>query len=154
MLAARLLIAAACLSFTGGCAATTGRDRGEAAPTAEAAPSGLVIRLAIGQPAEVAEAGLTFALAAIESDSRCPKGETCVWEGSATVRLTVTGSTGAQDLVLHTSSRSGPDSAIHDGWTVMLAAVDPYPVAGRAIGQADYVVTLRLTQGDTTAATR
>ena len=94
---------------------------------------------------------MTFA--AVDADSRCPKGETCFWEGSATVRLTATSKSGAKDLILHTSPRSGPDSATHAGWTVTLASLEPYPVAGRTIEQADYVVTLRVTQGAPTAAT-
>lgn len=104
------------------------------------------VRVRLGQTALIEPAGLTVTLLAIDSDSRCPKGETCVWEGSATIRLSVTGGTGSQELVLHTSRRAGPDSAIYDGWKIELTALEPYPVTGRTFAQDEYVATLRATK--------
>ena len=110
------------------------------------------IRLRAGESKPVEGASVSVTFASVDADSRCPKGETCVWEGSATVRLTVTGAAGRGDLVLHTSRRAGPAVASYEGWTIGLIALEPYPVSGQQIAQGDYVVTLQVVQDAATVA--
>lgn len=66
------------------------------APVAAAAstplPEGLVV-LAVGQSADIAESTkLTFER--IASDSRCPAGAQCVWEGEVSIALALTSAAG------------------------------------------------------------
>lgn len=106
-------------------------------------------RLQVGQSAAVEGRALEVLFEAVVTDSRCPKGEACVWEGDAIVRLSVQGVDGVEArLELHTASK-GPASAGHGGWSVHLVALEPHPVTGRVIPQAAYVVTLRVVRGTT-----
>ena len=100
----------------------------------------------LGHSAMVTGVALVIGFEAVTSDSRCPKGEVCVWEGDATVRIWLQPGAGAKDVRdLHTSSKQS--SAANFGeWSVRLLALDPYPVTGRMVQQADYVVTLLVTE--------
>jgi hypothetical protein len=52
----------------------------------------------------------------VSNDSRCKKGQTCVWEGDATVNFTV----GGDAVALHTSKKVQPQSAAAHGYQVQL----------------------------------
>ena len=130
-----------------GCAATPGPTPGmpPADPPAEApiAAAGPEIRLQAGQSTTVDGPGLQVAFDSVDGDSRCAKGETCVWEGSATVRFTVTGTAGTQSFALQTSRRAGPNVAAYGDWAIRVVALEPLPVQGREIAPTAYVLTLR-----------
>lgn len=84
---------------------------------------------------------------AVLGDSRCPKGEQCIREGDATVRVWLQKGTGAREpheLRTTEAERSASSAA---GYTVRLIQLDPYPVSGRSIGRADYVATLVVSKG-------
>jgi hypothetical protein len=103
--------------------------------------------LGVGHSTVIDGVALEIGFQAVTSDSRCPKGEVCIWEGDATVCLWVQPAAGTkEDLVLHTSSK-GQSTAEYGNWSIRLVALDPYPVTGRTIPQADYVATLRVTSG-------
>jgi hypothetical protein len=103
--------------------------------------------LSVGQSTVVDGAALEIGFQAVTSDSRCPKGEVCIWEGDATVCIWVQPAAGTkQEFVLHTSSK-GPSVTDFGDWSIRLVALDPYPITGRSILQADYVVTLQVTSG-------
>ena len=90
---------------------------------------------------------LEIGFEAVTADSRCAKGETCVWEGDATVRVSLRHADRAkEERDLHTSPRT-PDAADYAGWSIRLVTLDPFPVTGHTIPQADYVATLRVTRG-------
>jgi hypothetical protein len=55
----------------------------------------------------------------VANDSRCKPGQTCIWEGDATVQLTVGGS----PVALHTSKRVKPQDATLRGYRVQLMAL-------------------------------
>jgi hypothetical protein len=140
----------ACLAAFAGCAATPAAAAGDA-PVKTPPPAGAELRLAAGQSTRVDAASLAIAFKGVAADSRCAKGETCIWEGSATVQLTVTGNEGARDLELHTAARAGPDSAAYGGWTIRLVTLEPVPISGREIAPDSYVVTLGIERGATDA---
>ena len=96
------------------------------------------------RPGEVAfvSSGLRVEFLGVVSDSRCPTGVQCIWEGDATVRLTVL-SNGRRTLELHTSARFDQEAAF-DGYLIALEGVDPQPSAGVPIPPADYVARLRV----------
>jgi hypothetical protein len=103
---------------------------------------GPTLRLAVGESADAGDGALRIAFGGVENDSRCGKGETCIWEGSAAVTLSIAGASGTQDFLLQTSPAAGPVAASVDGWAVGLVKLEPLPVAGRSTSPADYVVTL------------
>lgn len=136
------LVTLTLLGAAGGCAGSTG--------AAMSAVAGENFRLGVGQSTVVDGQALEIGFAGVPQDSRCPKGEACIWEGDATVRIWVQAAAGAKvGRELHTSSRS-PGAADYEGWSIRLVALDPYPVTGRSIAQADYVVTLQVTRGSPT----
>jgi hypothetical protein len=101
--------------------------------------------LSVGQSTVVDGVALEIGFQAVTSDSRCPKGEVCIWEGDAAVCIWVQPAAGTkEELVLHTSSK-GQSTADYGNWRIRLVALDPYPVTGRAIPQAEYVATLQMT---------
>lgn len=92
------------------------------------------------QPGEaVVIAGTKLKFLAVESDSRCPEGVQCIWEGSALLRFAV--GDDAREVTLDTSKRS---VAIGPGSQLVFEALDPQPVEGKEIGQSSYRARLRL----------
>lgn len=78
------------------------------------------------------------------SDSRCPTGVVCVWEGEATVYLYVR-TQNVQELVLSTVRQ--PKDTVQN-YEIELVDVSPYPDISREIEQEDYEVTLKITRID------
>lgn len=108
---------------------------------------GEAFELRVGQSAIVAAVALEVGFETVSTDSRCAKGESCVWEGDAIVRLWLQPRGGSRESVeLHTASRS-PGSATFDGYGISLIALGPVPVSGRTISPSEYVVTLKVTAG-------
>lgn len=117
------------------------------ADNASAAEVDTHFQLRIGQSASIAAANIAIGFAAVAADSRCGKGEVCVWEGDAIVRIWLQQPGGAiQEHELHTNSRE-PNSAIYAGYSIRLVNLSPLPVSGRSITPAEYVATLQVTQG-------
>ena len=111
-----------------------------------------VVRVGIGQPftltvgaaAQLTGVDLKVGFTGVSSDSRCPKGEQCVWAGDAVVQVWMQrGSDPRQALVLHTVAGAG-QAAQALGHELRLVRVSPEAVAARPILPADYAVTLVL----------
>jgi hypothetical protein len=104
-------------------------------------------QLQIGQSAHVAQANLTVGFKGVISDSRCPRGEACIWEGEAIVQIWLQQTGGSMDeFELHTSSR-GVNIAVYKGFSVRLVALNPTPVSGVEIDSTNYVATFQVTPG-------
>jgi hypothetical protein len=105
--------------------------------------------LRVGESARSHDGALLIGFEGVLADSRCPKGERCVWAGDATVRVWLQKAGGARlTRELHTAT-----SATHaDGAASQLRLVrlDPAAVSGKAIAQSDYIATLTL--GDDASA--
>ena len=100
--------------------------------------------LRVGESAVVEAEALELGFQGVPNDSRCPKGDKCIWEGDAAVQVWVRRASEAKEQrELHTSAR-GPADAGFKAWTIRLVALDPYPISGMAIRQADYVATLEV----------
>ena len=131
-----LLAFATALGVAPGCAAN---------PTEiKTARPGQAFTLRVGESASVQGASLVIQFLEVAGDSRCPKGAQCVWEGDATVRISVRRGTGpAEKQDLHTSSRepAAQAGAVH---LVRLMRLEPQPVIDRAIQQAEYEATLEI----------
>jgi hypothetical protein len=104
-------------------------------------------QLQVGQSARVSSENIAVGFTAVTSDSRCGKGEVCIWEGDATVRIWLQVNGGEkEERELHTASRE-PSAASFGGYSIRLVALFPPPISGRAIGPNEYVANLRLIRG-------
>lgn len=100
--------------------------------------------LTVGAVAQLDNSEVRVGFTGVSSDSRCPKGEQCVWAGDAVVQVWMhRGSDPRQLLVLHTAP-SAAQAAQALGHELRLLGVTPEAVAARPIRPADYGVTLKL----------
>ncbi|MBB4842456.1 hypothetical protein HNP55_000971 [Paucibacter oligotrophus] len=97
-------------------------------------------QLPLGASAQLRGSHLRLGFDAVLSDSRCPKGEQCVWAGEAVVRIWLQrASAGRQSLDLRLPPHAEPGSPSQ---ALRLIRLEPAPVAGKTFAQADYVATL------------
>ena len=110
--------------------------------------------LRVGESAQIEGEALRIGFENVSADSRCPKGEQCISEGDATVRVWLQKAPAPKETrELHTSPKE--QGAVSDlSYEVRLLRLDPYPVTGRTIAQGDYVATLALTRGSSAAPDR
>lgn len=106
----------------------------------------------LGRPFELAPAastqvnGLTLGFERVAEDSRCPIDALCVWEGDATVVLSLRGASSEPvSFELHTGG-GRPREAGFAGYTVRLVSLLPAVRSDRAISPADYRATLIVTR--------
>jgi hypothetical protein len=101
------------------------------------------IAVSIGQDVVVPGTALRVGFLGLESDSRCPTGVVCVWQGDAAAKIGLTAGSGpTHPQVLHTALE--PGSVDFGGVRVTLLDVAPWPVDGQPTDPDDYVVTLRV----------
>lgn len=107
---------------------------------------GVPFALGPGQSAEVIGGTLYFVFTEILSDSRCPEGAICVWEGDA--EAAVVGDLPGEiqiNCVLHTSAMFS-QSCDMGPYRVFLLWVEPYPVLGEPpIDPAAYIAHFMIT---------
>jgi hypothetical protein len=103
--------------------------------------------LALAESATIEAEALQIGFDDVVADSRCPKGERCVWEGDATVRVWLQKASATKEARdLHTSTEQ--ESVVsYEGYQVRLLRLAPYPVSGRAIARHDYRATFEVTRG-------
>ena len=98
--------------------------------------------LAVGQSGSLLDTGLTVTFEAVVSDSRCPTGVNCVWEGDAEVRVRIDATNvKPSTYTLHTSERS-PRQISHGDVEVGLVSLVPHPTTDGPPRAADYRATL------------
>jgi hypothetical protein len=107
------------------------------------AEPGQTFSLKVGESARTEGGAWEIGFEGVPADSRCPKGEQCVWAGDATVRVWLQKAGGARlTRELHTAPNApnagGPHIALR------LVRLDPPALAGKSIAQRDYVATLSL----------
>ncbi|MDC8770229.1 hypothetical protein [Roseateles albus] len=93
-------------------------------------------------------AGLRIGFEGVSADSRCPKGEQCIWAGDATVRVWLQQGTGPKELRELNAAEGLAQTAYAYGYALRLLSLAPYPVSGKAIAASDYVLTLKLWRGE------
>lgn len=109
-------------------------------PAAEVSP-GQEFTLKLGQTIRVKGEGLRVKFASVVEDSRCPKGEQCIRQGSAKIRLEVMDGEG-KPVTLELNTEPGRQEAAHLGYFVTLVALNPYPAINRQAAPEDYQATL------------
>jgi hypothetical protein len=113
----------------------------QAAPPAAVASLRQEFTLKLGQTARVKGEALQVKFASVVEDSRCPKGEQCIRQGSARISLEVT-SGEDKPVALELMTEPGAQEAAHSEYSLTLVALDPYPTANRQAAPEDYRATL------------
>jgi hypothetical protein len=111
----------------------------ETHPTGPTVPLGREFVLAPGEVAAVENGALQIRFDAVMGDSRCPADALCVLGGDAIVRVTVLSSRESRPYDLHTGDLR-PVS--HNGLTIALVQLSPYPFSAAPIEPNDYRATL------------
>ncbi|WP_156422104.1 hypothetical protein [Paucibacter sp. KCTC 42545] len=105
---------------------------------------GSAFKLPVGGSAQIGDGILRVGVDAVLNDSRCPKGEQCVWAGDATVRVWLQQASGPrQALDLRLMANTGPTPQAL-GYQIRLLRLEPEAVSGKAIAPGDYLATLEL----------
>jgi hypothetical protein len=120
--------------------------RSESATAEAVGVAGSEIRVGVGETARTANGALEVTFVGVLSDSRCPRGEACVWEGDAVVLLRLRAAEADEEAELHTAAR-GPRAAYVAGWRVELLDLQPSPVTGQPMHPEAYTAALRVTRG-------
>jgi hypothetical protein len=104
-------------------------------------------QLHIGETARVLPENIEVSFLEVYADSRCGKGETCVWAGDAALRIKVriNGEESGQ-YELHSNEREGATASFGD-YHIRLVALLPPAISGRAIPPDRYVAVLKIGQG-------
>ncbi len=100
--------------------------------------------LAPGEAAKVADTGLNIRFVGVRGDSRCPADAVCIQGGDAIVDIEVLSFGGGRmGYELHTGDLR---PVMHDGLTIALVKLEPYPFSSRTIQPGEYRATLRVTR--------
>ena len=85
--------------------------------------------------------GLRIKFVDVKDDSRCPSDVTCVWAGTANVRVEVTfRGKGRKSLTLSLMKNSAPVE--YRNYKISMTGLSPYPRSDRKIAPRDYEATL------------
>jgi hypothetical protein len=96
-----------------------------------------------GESVRIGGSGDVVRFVGVASDSRCPKGVTCIWEGNAAVILEHSFiSQNPVQFTLNTSTQ--PRDTILNGYKFALLDVVPYPQAEGTIDPDSYKLSLIL----------
>jgi hypothetical protein len=95
--------------------------------------------IGIDQSKVTAAGKITIKFVAIEEDSRCPQGTTCVWAGNARVQISVAkGKKKARTFSLN--STVSTKSVTYEGYDIAFADLTPHPGMNKAIARGKTVV--------------
>ena len=103
------------------------------------------IKVKVGRKVVLKDEGLRVRFDSVASDSRCPEGALCIWEGDAEVKVTVKAGRKTRIFHLHTSQRYAQEGAF-GGYIVRLISLSPHPKAGERLKAKNYVAILRVTK--------
>lgn len=121
---------------------------------AQAIEPGMRFSLQVGAAVRALQGGLRIEFEGVSADSRCPKGEQCVWAGDATLRVWLQSGAGPRELrELHTAA--GARSTLQlPGHELRLLGLAPDAITGKTIARQDYVATLLLSRSASEAPER
>ena len=120
--------------------ALTACDESFTGPTT---PLNTEFTLAPGETMAIERASLSIRFNEITGDNRCPADALCVLGGSADVSITAISDRSTRDYVLRTGDMRPVE---HEGATITLIQVSPYPFSSQPIAADDYRVTLKVTR--------
>ena len=99
--------------------------------------------LAPGEGRRIEAESATVTFVGVSGDSRCPADAICVWGGSATVTIAVASGVASQGHELLTGDMR---PVVHNGLTIALVQLSPYPFSSRTIAPGEYRATLKVTR--------
>ena len=111
--------------------------------TGPTSPLNAEFTLAPGETVAIESASFTVRFNQITGDNRCPADAVCILGGSADVGITATSDRSSRDYVLRTGDMR---PVAHDGYTITLVQVQPYPFSARPIQSDEYRVTLKVSR--------
>jgi hypothetical protein len=111
--------------------------------TGPTAPLNTEFTIAPGETVALERASLSVRFNRITGDNRCPADALCILGGSADVSITAISDRATRDYVLRTGDLQ---PVPHDGFTLSLVQVSPYPFSARTIEPDEYRVTLKVTR--------
>ena len=100
-------------------------------------------KLGMDKTAKLKHDDLVLHFKEVVSDSRCPEGVNCVWEGEVKIILAAT--TGNTNYELEMKRKGGQlenEISRTGTYDIYLLSVDPYPKEGETIKAEDYKLTL------------
>jgi hypothetical protein len=99
--------------------------------------------LAPTQATRIDGTSLTVRFNAVSGDSRCPADALCIQGGSADVEITARSDGSTRDYELRTGDMRPVQ---HDGLTITLVQLAPYPFSSRTIQSGEYRATLKVSR--------
>jgi hypothetical protein len=99
--------------------------------------------LKIAESGKLATEDLAVTFKAVTRDSRCPQGVQCIRAGEAEVVLTVKAGENSQDLTGQVGA-DADNKITFEPYVIRLLKLDPYPVEGQTIQDAERVLELRV----------
>ena len=118
----------------------TGCDDAQTSPTA---PVNTEFTLAPGEARRIDGEFVTVRFIGVSGDSRCPADAICVLGGSATVEIAVASGLSNRSYDLRTGDMQ---PVVHEGLTIALVQLMPYPFSARTIAPDEYRATLKVTR--------
>jgi hypothetical protein len=109
--------------------------------SAGGAELGKPVTLKVGETAMFDDGKITVKFVSVPEDSRCAKGEQCVWAGNARVVLEVSGPGSAAQTVQLNTSRGIREAEI-EGFVVRLDNLTPDRASGQPLRSEDYSAIL------------
>ena len=113
----------------------------EGSPTGPTTTLNTEFTLAPGQTLGIDGTSLTLRFNSVSGDSRCPADALCIQGGSASVRITALSDRSTRDYELRTGDMRPVQ---HDGLTVALVQLAPYPFSSRTIQPDEYRAMLKV----------
>jgi len=104
--------------------------------------------LSVGQSVTVVEENLTVKFVEAISDSRCPKGATCIWAGEANCLVEITKSQSTFSKVLTQPGLSAPSKTSFSDYEITFD-LQPYPELGKEMDKRDYHLHLIISKKST-----
>jgi hypothetical protein len=108
---------------------------------------GEAVTLKIAESGKLATNDLTITFKAVTSDSRCPRGVHCVVAGEADVVLTVEQGASRHDITVTVGAGAANEATV-EPYKIQILKLDPYPVFGQTIEDADRVIELQVDRID------
>jgi len=112
-------------------------------PTSPTVPLNHEFELGFGQAAVIEDVSLAVRFNGVSNDSRCPSGAFCILGGDALVNITATSRQSSRDYELHTGDMRPVQ---HEGVTIALVQLQPYPFSSGGIPPGEYRATLKVTR--------
>ncbi len=118
---------------------------GCAQPTAAEVGLNKQFTLSPGQSATITGEGLSIKFVELLSDSRCPKGATCVWAGEASCSVEITKSQSKFSKVLTQPGTTSPAETTFTNYDISFD-LQPYPELDKQTDKSDYRLVLTISK--------